>query len=149
MIIFDASYLVVFLNKSPEPPADRQGNPVSQFKERVEYLAVSLNASGEQIGIPTPAMAEVLVRAGKNRSEFVAILNDRMRFQIIVVVFDHLVQGAKDYAQEASVKIKTRMEAKFRSGTSWLGVELRSCDTSSDEDFSLFNAMTFRSYPLE
>jgi hypothetical protein len=64
MIIFDASYLVVYLNQDPEPAKDRQGNPVSRFKERVEYLASSLNASGEQIGIPTPAMAEVLVRAG-------------------------------------------------------------------------------------
>jgi len=83
MIIFDASYLVVFLNKNPEPAADRLGIPVTRFKERVEYLAASLNASGEQIGIPTPAMAEVLVRAGKGRSQFVSILSDRMRFQLI------------------------------------------------------------------
>lgn len=83
MIIFDASYLVVFLNKDPEPAKDRQGNPVTRFKERVEYLANSLNASGEQIGIPTPALAEVLVRAGRGRSQFVSILSDRMRFQLI------------------------------------------------------------------
>lgn len=83
MIIFDASYLVVFLNKAPAPASDRQGIPVSQFKERVEYLAASLNASGEQIGIPTPALAEVLVRAGKGRAQFVSILSDRMRFQLI------------------------------------------------------------------
>jgi predicted nucleic acid-binding protein len=82
MIIFDASYLVVYLNQDPEPAKDRQGNPVSRFKERVEYLASSLNASGEQIGIPTPAMAEVLVRAG-NRAQFVSILSDRMRFQLL------------------------------------------------------------------
>ena len=83
MIIFDASYLVVFLNQDPEPAKDRQGNPVTRFKERVEYLASSINASGEQIGIPTPALAEVLVRAGKGRAQFVAILSDRMRFQLI------------------------------------------------------------------
>ena len=82
MIIFDASYMVVFLNRDPEPAADRQGKPVSRFKDRVEYLAASLNASGEQIGIPTPAMAEVLVRAGRGRSQFVSILSDRMRFQL-------------------------------------------------------------------
>jgi predicted nucleic acid-binding protein len=83
MIIFDASFLVVFLNKDPEPAADRQGKPVTRFKERVEYLATSINASGDQIGIPTPAMAEVLVRAGKGRSQFVSILSDRMRFLLI------------------------------------------------------------------
>jgi predicted nucleic acid-binding protein len=83
MIIFDASYLVVFLNKDPAPAMDRQGNPVTRFKERVEYLASSINASGEQIGIPTPALAEVLVRSGKGRSQFVSILSDRMRFQLV------------------------------------------------------------------
>lgn len=83
MIIFDASYLVVFLNKNPEPAKDREGRPVAGFKERVEYLANSLNTSGEQTGIPTPAMAEVLVRAGKGRYQFVAILSDRMRFQLV------------------------------------------------------------------
>jgi predicted nucleic acid-binding protein len=83
MIIFDASYMVVFLNKDPAPAADRQGQPVSRFKERVEYLAATLNTSGQQIGIPTPAMAEVLVRAGRGRSQFVSILSDRMRFQLI------------------------------------------------------------------
>ena len=56
---------------------------MSRFKERVEYLASSINASGEQIGIPTPALAEVLVRAGRGRSQFVSILSDRMRFQLV------------------------------------------------------------------
>src|SRR6185437_12984624 len=83
MIIFDASYLVVYLNRNPQPAIDRNGKPVSRFKERVEYLATSLNSTGEQIGIPTPAMAEVLVRSGKGRSQFVSILSDRMRFQIV------------------------------------------------------------------
>jgi predicted nucleic acid-binding protein len=105
MIIFDASYLVVFLNKNPEPAKDRLGQPVVKFKERVEYLASSINSSGEQIGIPTPAMAEVLVRAGKGRSQFVAILSDRMRFQI--VPFD--ARGAIE-AAELIAMIKTNSE---------------------------------------
>ena len=83
MIIFDASYLVIYLNENPPPAKDREGNPVPQFKERVEYLAAELNASGEQIGIPAPAMAEVLVRAGRGRSKMVSILSDRWRFQIL------------------------------------------------------------------
>jgi predicted nucleic acid-binding protein len=83
MIIFDATYLVVLLNPNAAPAKDRNGLPVSMFKERVEYLTADLNASGEQIGIPAPAMAEVLVRAGKGKAQFVAILSDRWRFQIL------------------------------------------------------------------
>ncbi|MGA3333118.1 MAG: PIN domain-containing protein [Terracidiphilus sp.] len=105
MIIFDASYLVVFLNKNPEPAKDRQGNPVTRFKERVEYLASSLNSTGEQIGIPTPAMAEVLVRSGKGRAQFVSILSDRMRFQLLP--FD--ARGAIE-AAELIALIKSKHE---------------------------------------
>jgi len=83
MIIFDATYLVVLLNPNAAPAKDRSGLAVSLFKERVEYLTADLNASGEQIGIPAPAMAEVLVRAGNNKAQFVSILSDRWRFQIL------------------------------------------------------------------
>ena len=83
MIVFDASYLVVFLNPNPPPAKDRNGNAVEKFKERVQYLASKFDASSEPIGIPAPAMAEVLVRAGKGRSKLVSILSDRWRFQIL------------------------------------------------------------------
>lgn len=67
----------------------------------------------------------------------------------LVIVFDHLIDGAEEFAMEASRKIVARMEAKFRTNVGWHGVELRSCDTCSDEEFSLYSAMTFKSYPLE
>jgi predicted nucleic acid-binding protein len=83
VIIFDASYLVVFLNPNPPPAKDRDEKSVEKFKERVEYLAATLDTSNEPIGIPAPAMAEVLVRAGKGRAKYVSILSDRWRFQIL------------------------------------------------------------------
>lgn len=83
MIVFDATYLVVFLNTNPPPAKDRNGKPVDKFKERVHQLASTFDRSNEPIGIPAPAMAEVLVRAGKGRSKLVSILSDRWRFQIL------------------------------------------------------------------
>lgn len=67
----------------------------------------------------------------------------------IVVVFDHFVQDAEQYAQEATARITTRMEAKFRTNTGWRGVELRGCDACADDEFSLYQAMTFKAFPLE
>jgi hypothetical protein len=67
----------------------------------------------------------------------------------LAVVFDHLVAGAEEYAKAASERVITRIETKFRSGGVWRGVELRGCETFSDEEFSLYQAMTFKNYPLE
>ena len=105
MIIFDSTYLVVFLNANPPPRTDRQGNPVSRFKERVDYLAARMDASHEVIGVPSPAMAEVLVRAGNGRAKMVSILSDRWRFQILP--FD---SRAAIEASELIAKIKTSKE---------------------------------------
>jgi len=83
VIIFDATYLVVYLNPNPLPATDREGKPVEKFKERVVELAAQLDVSNQVIGVPAPAMAEVLVRAGQGRAKFVSVLSDRWRFQIL------------------------------------------------------------------
>ncbi len=83
MIIFDSSYLVVLLHPNPAPAKDRENKPVTKFQERVAYLAATMDASNDTIGIPTPAMAEVLVRSGAARAKYVSVLSDRLKFQII------------------------------------------------------------------
>ncbi|HUE52641.1 MAG TPA: PIN domain-containing protein, partial [Terriglobales bacterium] len=83
MIIFDATYLVVMLHPNPAPAKDRDNQPVSYFKERVANLAAKMDVSNDVIGIPAPAMAEVLVRAGSGRAQYVSILSDRYKFQIL------------------------------------------------------------------
>jgi predicted nucleic acid-binding protein len=83
MIIFDASYLVIYLHPNPKPAKDRNNKPVSQFRERVNYLIASLNMPGKIIGVPTPALAEVLVRAGNSRPEYIRVLTDTYRFELL------------------------------------------------------------------
>jgi len=83
VIIFDSSYLVVLLHQNPAPAKDREDKPVSQFKERVAHLTATMDASNDTIGVPTPAMAEVLVRSGAARAKYVSILSDTWKFQIL------------------------------------------------------------------
>ena len=83
MIIFDSTYLVVYLHPNPKPAMDRSNQPVKQFKERVHNLIGTLNASSTVVGVPTPALAEVLVRSGKSRGQFLTTLSDTYRFEII------------------------------------------------------------------
>jgi len=85
VIIFDATYLVVMFHANPAPAKDRDDKPVSQFKERVAALASKLDVSNDVIGIPTPAMAEILVRAGNAnaRAGYVTTLSDTWKFQLL------------------------------------------------------------------
>ena len=105
MIIFDASYLVDLLHPNPAPAKDREDKPVSQFKERVAHLVATMDTSSDIIGVPTPAMSEVLVRAGTGREKYVSILSDRWKFQI--VSFD---TRAAIEAAELVASIKSKSE---------------------------------------
>jgi predicted nucleic acid-binding protein len=114
VIIFDATYLVVYLNPNPLPATDREGKPVERFKERVAELAAQLNVSNQVIGVPAPAMAEVLVRAGQGRAQFVSILSDRWRFQIIPFDSRAAIEASELIAAVKSNKDKWDKWAKVK-----------------------------------
>ena len=95
MIIFDASYLIVYLHPSPEPAKDRDNKPVSQFRERVDHLIATLNAADQVIGVPAPALAEILVRAGKGRFKYLSILSDSYRFEIMPFGIKAAIEAAE------------------------------------------------------
>jgi hypothetical protein len=114
MIIFDASYLVVLLHPNPAPAKDRNDQPVSQFKERVAYLASSMDISNNTIGVPTPAMAEVLVRAGTARAKYVSLLSDTWRFQLLPFDSRAAIESAELIAAIKSNKEKWETWAKVK-----------------------------------
>jgi len=62
---------------------DREGKPVTLFKERISRLVEELGAASDIIGIPTPALAETLVRSGPNRAQYMKILGDSWKFQLL------------------------------------------------------------------
>jgi predicted nucleic acid-binding protein len=105
VIIFDSSFLVILLHSSPPPAKDRDNKPVTQFKERVAHLAATMDVKNDIIGVPAPAMAEILVRAGNGRAKFVSVLSDTWKFQILP--FD---ARAAIEASELIAKIKSNKE---------------------------------------
>jgi predicted nucleic acid-binding protein len=99
MIIFDASFLIVYLHPSPEPAKDRDNKLVSQFRERVDHLIATLNVADQVIGVPAPALAEILVRAGKGRFKYLSILSDSYRFEIIPFGMKAAIEAGELIAQ--------------------------------------------------
>lgn len=63
-MIFDATFLMLLADPGASVPTDpKTGEVVTHGKLRVEYLLSELHKSDERVGIPTPALAEILVGA--------------------------------------------------------------------------------------
>lgn len=83
MAVFDATALLYFLEPDASAPLDPStGRPVQDAKERVDFLIESLEASGDTIVIPTPALSEVMVHADNAGPQYLSILQGTRCFRI-------------------------------------------------------------------
>lgn len=81
---------------------------VKMAKQRVEYLVQNLTAANERILIPTPALSEILVRAGVAGMGLVNEMSKSSRFKI--APFDTLA------AIEVSLAITSALSAGSKRG---------------------------------
>lgn len=78
----DSSALVLLLNPSANPPDDpSKGKPVEFARERVEHFLAALTATDTLI-VPTPVMAEALVRAGEGAPALLEQLGNQARVKV-------------------------------------------------------------------
>ena len=83
MVVLDATTLFYLLDPDARAPTDPQtGLPVSRVKERVEYLVGTLEKNRDKVVVPTPALSELLVRAGTAGPGYLEILNKSAVFRI-------------------------------------------------------------------
>jgi predicted nucleic acid-binding protein len=83
VIVFDTSYLVVILQEKFPPVKDRDDKIVPKARERINYLIQQLSANNSIILIPTPVLAEIMVRAGKAGPEYLEKLSDSSKFRMM------------------------------------------------------------------
>jgi len=71
MVVLDASFVLLMLEPSAPAPKDpTTGNPVGKCKERIEHLVDQLTKARTPVVVPAPALAEVLIRAGRARAAY-------------------------------------------------------------------------------
>lgn len=63
MVVFDSNMLLLLIRPDAGTPKDSKGVPITHAVERVEGLIAQLSRDKTKIVIPTPVLAEVLVRS--------------------------------------------------------------------------------------
>lgn len=115
MVVFDASILLLVLEENARAS-------VPQARARVEYLIETLSKTGEKIIIPTPALSECLVHAGRASAAYLDIINQQSCFRIAsfdqraaveaaVRTHDALRQGRSSAASRAKIKFDRQIVA--------------------------------------
>ncbi|WP_446830937.1 hypothetical protein [Candidatus Foliamicus sp.] len=83
MPVFDATALLHFLEPDAKPVLDpNSGKPLDDAKARIDLLIKTLQAKGETIVIPTPALSEVLVHAGDAGPKYLDVLDRKRCFRV-------------------------------------------------------------------
>lgn len=105
IVAVDATALTLLVNPGAEPPIDPDTNlPVTKAKERIEALVAEIERERGTVIVPTPALAEVLVRAGDAAPAILERLNKSARFRVA------------DFDQRAAVEVASMTREAVRAG---------------------------------
>lgn len=118
IVAFDASILIFVRNANANAPLDpATGKPVERCQERVEWLIETLQQANGRIVIPTPALAEVLVRAGSSGPQLLQKLGASRHFRVVAFDERAAVEFAARQAERLNSGLRlpapTRAKAKF------------------------------------
>lgn len=87
MVVFDTSILALAFDETANPPTDPATDEfLTECPARIDYLIKALSKAKTRVLIPTPVMAEYLVRAGADRDKRLAELTSSRVF--VIAPFD-------------------------------------------------------------
>jgi predicted nucleic acid-binding protein len=114
IVAFDATLLVYVVDENAPAPIDPgTGKPVTDCKQRIEYLLETLQKDDAKIVIPTPALGEVLVKAQQMAPELLRQLNSSKHFRIAPFDTMAAVEYSSMHAQRLGKAATNRTKAKF------------------------------------
>jgi hypothetical protein len=89
MVVFDATMLMLLIRPESGRPIDSAtGKPIDHVSERIAHFVEQRDKAKTRIGVPTPALSEVLVRSGASAVKVVEKIKEFAVFEILP--FDEL-----------------------------------------------------------
>lgn len=112
MIVFDATMMLLAIRPDVRPPIDENtGLPVEHVEVRINALIAQLEKEKVRILFPTPALSELLVRAGSDTQSIIHNIQKNAVFRI--VPFDTL----------AAIEVAAMTHQALNEGDKRLGVD--------------------------
>jgi len=112
LILLDATSLALLLNKHARPPEDpATGKPVERAHERFSFLEKEVQRRRDTIVIPTPALAEILVKVEDEAGAILERLNRSSFFKIA------------SFDQRAAVEVAAMTRDAIRAGDKRAGLQ--------------------------
>lgn len=82
ILVVDSSALALIINPDADPPDDPEtGSPLNRTRDRIELLQASMDAR-DTIIVPTPVLAEILVKAGDGAPDVLLALQGLAKIRI-------------------------------------------------------------------
>lgn len=111
MIVLDATTLLLLIEPSAKPPKDPStGKPLEKCKERIENLLQTLTGTGSQVLLPTPVLAEILVRAGNAKNQYLTEMTTNWAFR--PASFDERAAAELAMILDGDLKSKKKLTEK-------------------------------------
>jgi len=105
MVVMDATTLILLFHPTAGAPLDKAtGKPVEKCQERIEFLIENLSKAGIKVIVPTPALSEVLVKAGAGKARILDALTNSHAFKI------------QSFDEVAAVEVAMLTDADLQSG---------------------------------
>ena len=120
IVAFDASLLVYVFNKKAGAPSDpNTGQPVTRCPDRIRFLLQTIEREKGKIVIPTPALAEVLVKAEKAAPDYLTEFDRNRHFKLAgfdkraMIEFVAMERERMDGATIVAESPRSKPKAKF------------------------------------
>ncbi|MFN5351152.1 MAG: type II toxin-antitoxin system VapC family toxin [Alphaproteobacteria bacterium] len=115
MVVLDSSYLLAIFSEKSNPPRKLGTEEVVDlFKERINGLISELSKNKTKIGIPTPALSEILIKSNSDTQELLDKITKNKNFVLLNFDLKSAIELAELARKDPAPRTKNESNAKLK-----------------------------------